>query len=324
MGRFSSTHSSERLKRIGLGSVQFGMDYGVSNKGGQTSVDEAKLIIQSAADSGVRIIDTAASYGNSEEILGEILQSEYKFDIVTKTIPCRSERISEADCAIIKSTFIDSLQKLNTDSVYGLLIHDARELECDCGDKLFETLLEIKNSGQVQKIGLSVYNGAQIDNALERYPIDIIQLPINILDQRLLRSGHLAMLRERGVEIHVRSTFLQGLLLMDPETLPDKFSTVQSHLIDLRKTLTKLEVSPLEAALDFVLGIKEIDCVVTGVESEVQLQQIFEAATRQLPEVIDYAKWAWHDQAILDPSNWSKLDQDKNIAETLTNQAVTT
>ena len=193
------TPNHERTKRIGLGTVQFGMDYGVSNSGGQTTVEEAANIIQSAAKSGIRFIDTAASYGESETVLGELLPADNYFDIVTKTVALRTERVGETECAMLKSTFLNSLNKLKLESVYGLLIHDASDLECDGADTLFETLLELKESGEAQKIGMSVYNEAQIDMVLDNYPIDIIQLPLSILDQRLLKSGHLPLLKKRCV-----------------------------------------------------------------------------------------------------------------------------
>lgn len=310
---FTPNSNHVRTKRIGLGTVQFGMDYGVSNSGGQTTVEEATKIVQSAAESGMRFIDTAASYGESEAVLGEVLPADNQFGIVTKTVAIRSERVGDTECAMLKSTFLNSLKKLKLESVYGLLIHDARDLECDGADNLFETLLELKESGEAHKIGLSVYNEAQIDMALDNYPIDIIQLPLSILDQRLLKSGHLALLRKRGVEIHVRSTFLQGLLLMDPNMLTAQFDTVKKHLDSFHGMLTNSGVTPLEAALDFVLGVDEIDCVITGVESAGQLQEILNAARRTLPVSIDYDQWSWNDPNILDPSNWKVQDQPQEI-----------
>ena len=171
---------------------------------------------------------------------------------------------------------------------------------------MWRAMKELQSEGRVIRIGASVYSGGQIDALLQRYPIDLVQLPLSLLDQRLIQSGHLDRLAERNVEVHVRSAFLQGVLLMSPDSLP-------SHLADLRPSLeqisvraTDLGISPLEAALRFVSSLKQVDAVVCGVDSTEQFDQL--AAALEHPGVAlsaeDVAACACNDPKLLDPTQW--------------------
>src|SRR5262249_48966545 len=137
----------------------------------------------------------------------------------------------------------------------------------------------LKESGSVGRIGVSVYTAAEIDGICRRFPVDMVQLPVSVLDQRLLASGHLRLLKDRGVEVHARSVFLQGLLLSEPENLPDYFRTVRDSLAVFRARASEHGMSAIEAALQFALRIPEIDCVLVGVCDAPQLAQIVAAAS---------------------------------------------
>ncbi len=287
--------------KLGIGTVQFGLDYGISNKEGKTPPDEVVRILEIAKENCIRIIDTAALYGSSEEALGEVLPQGHSFDIVTKT-PKFSESISETDVLLLEETYHQSLQKLKQSSLYGLLFHNADDLLASKGYLLWDKMMELKSRGLVRKIGVSVYTGAQIDKILEKYAIDLIQIPLNILDQRLLRAGYLEKLKRAGVEIHVRSVFLQGLLLMDPETLPPYFNSVKEHLRKYHLYLREKNLTPLQSALGFVLGIKEVDAVICGVNNYVQLLELCSAAKSSAIENFD--RFALSDEAILNPAQW--------------------
>lgn len=300
-----------RVVKLGLGTVQFGLDYGISNSEGRTDPDEASRVVACAAESGIRTIDTAASYGDSETVLGNVLPSEHTFDIVTKTAPLRTDVITESDLAICESAFHQSIRKLRVKSVYGLLIHNVRDIECDGATKLIDLMRDLRESGLVKKTGLSIYNAEQLDSMPAGFPLDVVQLPINVLDQRLLRSGHLRNLKERGIEIHARSAFLQGLLLMDPRELPERFESVRNHLFSWHACLKRLGITPLKAALDFVLSIEEVDRVIVGVENITQLEEIIEAAKNESPLKPDYGQWHWPDSEIIDPTRWKAGTYDR-------------
>jgi aryl-alcohol dehydrogenase-like predicted oxidoreductase len=291
--------------KIGLGTAQFGLDYGISNPLGKTPVTEVKRILDDAAKNGIHVIDTAFLYGDSERVLGQCLGEHHAFNIISKTPQYNKSLITEENAQQLQKVFHESLAKLKQSSLYGLLVHNADDLLTQNGAVLWKAMKDIKNKGLVKKIGASVYSARQIDAILEKFPIDLIQLPINVLDQRLIRSGHLKKLKMRGVEVHARSIFLQGLLLMDPHDLPDYFYSVQVHLQQYHRVIGARNMSPVKSAMDFTLNLEEIDTVIIGVASSAQLEEILHACV-DAPEMTanDYRNFAWNDEEILDPSRW--------------------
>jgi len=296
--------------KIGLGTAQFGLDYGISNPLGKTPVAEVKRILDAAAENGVHVIDTASLYGDSENVLGQCLGEHHSFHIITKTPQYNKSLINEENAEQLKKVFHESLARLKQSSLYGLLVHNADDLLAQDGAALWEAINDIKNKGLVKKIGASVYSARQIDAILEKFPIDLIQLPVNILDQRLIGSGHLERLKERGIEVHARSAFLQGLLLMDPSDLPDYFCSIRLHLQQYHRFIGARNVSPVKSALEFVLNLEEVDTVIIGVASLTQLEEIMHACVDD-PEMTadDYRNFAWSDEGILDPSRWKVINR---------------
>lgn len=288
--------------KLGLGTVQFGVNYGISNPDGQTAGEEVTEILAVAQQNGIRVIDTAALYGSSEEVLGNALPAGSQFKLVTKTVRFDTDTITSADASLLEQAFVLSLQKLRSSSVYGLMIHNVADVLAHGGGRLMDRLASLKQRGLVTKIGVSVYTAEQIEMVLERFEIDLIQLPINVFDQRLLQGGQLAKLKAAGVEIHARSAFLQGLLLMEPSTLSSHFDTVKPHLRRYQEYLIQRGVTPVQAALGFVAGLDEIDVVICGVNNHQQLEELC-TATTPLP-AFDFHDFAINDDLILNPSKW--------------------
>lgn len=286
--------------KIGLGTVQFGLAYGVSNSAGRTPPAEVSKILRLAGDEGIELVDTASAYGDSEEALGEAGVSGFR--VVTKTPGSGAARL---DPDRLERTLTESLDKLRLPAVYGLLGHNADDLIGRGGEQLMARMQALRAAGLVEKIGASVYNGAQIDVLLDRCDFDLIQVPFSLLDQRLLHSGHLARLKRRGVEIHARSVFLQGLLLMAPGALAPFFAPVRAHLQACRDRLDALGVSPLEAALSFIRGVGEIDVALCGVNDCAQLRQIC-AATNGAGVLDTAASYALGEEMFLNPANWER------------------
>ncbi|MHB8917538.1 MAG: aldo/keto reductase [Desulfocucumaceae bacterium] len=289
--------------KLALGTAQFGLDYGISNPEGKTPEEEVGKILSSAARHGVRILDTAALYGTSEEVLGKNLPSGHQFDIVTKTPGLETKSVADNSALQLKETFLRSLDRLRQSAVYGLMAHDADSLLEESGGLLMEQMQKLKGRGLVKKVGASVYTGRQIDLLAERYHLDIIQLPINILDQRLLAGGQLSKLKGKGVEIHARSVFLQGLLLMDPDSLPPYFDRVRDQLRNYRRFIKQLGITPVKAALGFVAGLEEVDVVICGVNNLLQLEEICRAAKDPVDSGM-FTDFAIDDTSILNPSLW--------------------
>ena len=295
--------------KVALGTVQFGVSYGISNKAGKTSQAEVGAILATAESYGIRVIDTASLYGDSEAVLGRSLPLNSCFKIVTKTPQFAKKILDESDAQHLEDTLRSSLTKLGRASVYGLLIHRAEDLFGRGGDLLVDRLLRLKQNGLVSKVGVSVYSGRQIDQVLELFPIDLIQLPINVLDQRLLQSGHLQKLKCAGVEIHARSVFLQGLLLMAQKEVPDYFDGARERLESLHRLIKERELTPLQAALGFVSGIPEIDQVICGVNNAQQFREIWEAAQVEVDSK-EFADFAIADESIVNPVLW-QLEKEK-------------
>lgn len=295
--------------KVALGTVQFGVNYGISNKAGKTSQAEVGAILAAARSNGVSVIDTASLYGDSEAVLGQSLPADSGFSIVTKTPQFSGQTLDGADAQQMEDTLRSSLAKLGAAAIYGLLIHRADDLLLPGGDLLVERLLRLKQTGLVSKVGVSVYSGRQIDLVLERFQMDLIQLPINVLDQRLLQSGHLQKLKNAGVEIHARSAFLQGLLLMELQEIPEYFDSVRGRLESYHRFIKEHGLTPLQAALGFVSGIPEIDQVVCGVNDARQLREICEAAQAKV-DFRAFADFGTTDEAIVNPALW-KFDKEK-------------
>ncbi len=294
---------ADSINRLGLGTVQFGLDYGISNPQGKTPPEEAAKILELAWREGIRVLDTAALYGESEKALGTIIRNECDFRIVTKTESFKKTALTSADGNRLKELFYTSLGKLRRDNLYGLLLHHADDLLTPGSEFLHQALQELKEKGLVRKIGVSVYSGEQIDRILEKFEIDLVQLPLNILDQRLIKRGHLRKLKEKGVEIHARSTFLQGALLMNPEELPSHFDSVREHLRQFQVYCRQIEKKPLAVCLNFVLAQREIDHVILGICRREHLEEIL-ASLKSIVPGQDYGRWAWTEEKILNPAQW--------------------
>jgi aryl-alcohol dehydrogenase-like predicted oxidoreductase len=300
MGNKQNEHS----RRLGIGTVQFGTEYGISNTVGRPSMSEVAQILELAADHGSTVLDTAPMYGDAEQVLGSTLPLRHSFQIVTKTAQFRKDKILGADVDLLERTFHISLLKLRQTSVYGLLAHHAGDLLVSGGELLYARMAEFKRQRMVKKIGASVYSADQIDALLERYQIDLIQVPVNLLDQRLIDSGHLARLKSRGVEIHSRSAFLQGLLLIPPDHLPDYFDPVRGLLSAYNAWLYQHQMSPVEGALAFVNGQADIDCVVVGVCATSELTEIASIWDRLSEQAVDMADFRCGDEQYVNPSMW--------------------
>jgi len=297
--------------RLGIGTAQFGLDYGISNARGQCPPEEVARILDFAREAGVHTIDTAALYGGAEEALGRSLPRAHPFAIVTKTPPFAPEGAADDHVEILESTFQRSLDRLRQDRIYALLAHRADDLLGPAGGRLIEAMLRLKDSGRVAKVGASVYDGRQVDALLARHPIDVVQLPLSILDQRLVRGGQVARLKAAGVEVHVRSIFLQGLLLMDVSRLPPYFERFRPRLEAYHARARESGLTPLQAALSFVLRVEGVDTVIVGVASLEDLRQIVASAPADLGPALGFSDLACADEDLVNPSRWPPIPTAK-------------
>jgi aryl-alcohol dehydrogenase-like predicted oxidoreductase len=292
--------------KLGLGTVQFGMDYGVTNQDGRVPEDEVGRILALAAMAGISVLDTAQAYGESEAVLGRQMPPDHGFRIVTKTAPLSTTTPTGA-AAEIRAAFEDSLQRLKQVSVHALLVHDCAALFGPAGTALWAEMEKLRDQGLVQKIGASVYNAGEIEALLDSFNLDIIQLPINLLDQKLQTGGQLKRLHRRGIEVHARSIFLQGILLAPPDRLDRRFDGLRGHLTSVHKYLSDHGLSPLQGAIAYPLQRPEIDMVLVGVSGEAELRDILAAMDSAAKAEMDPAPCACDDDLYLNPSRWASL-----------------
>lgn len=294
--------------KLGLGTVQFGLDYGITNAAGKTPASDVRAILAESLGQGVNTLDTAALYGDSESVLGQHLPRPHNFSIVGKTLHLDPERPLSEALETVRTGVIRSLSRLGEQKLAALLVHRVDDLLGPAGDALFKTLVSLREAGLVEKLGASVYTPAEAAVLLERFPLEIVQLPLNILDQRMLQSGTLADLRQRGIEIHARSAFLQGVLLGDDaQQLPPNLATLRPALAQFREYLRAGNLSPLAATLGFLKSLNAIDVVVCGASRLSEWREI-SAAFDTLPDLpADLFKFfAQSDVNIVDPRRWRR------------------
>ena len=285
--------------KLSLGTVQFGIDYGISNTLGKINSNEAKKIIKFAFNSGIKSIDTAISYGDSEECLGDIGVS--KFDIVTKLPPCCVEK-NEIFNWVVEEVG-NSLKRLKQDKIYGLLVHDSNDLILDSGKEVFEAMSYLKKEDKVSKIGLSAYSPDQIIQASEKYDIDIVQAPLNIIDRRLIDSGCLDYLKIKKIEVHTRSCFLQGLLLMDLNKIPRQFKKWNELFICWHNWLAINNKDALQTCLSYPLSFAGVDRVIIGIDS---LKHLCEILSKKNITAMSIPNLQSNDENLINPMHWNK------------------
>lgn len=292
--------------KLGLGTAQFGLSYGISNQRGQLSIDEAERVLTLAIESGIRTLDTAASYGTSEHVIGELLPKlpPNQFDIVTKISFPNLRDGQKLEACLVEDQLMLSMERLRVSKLFGVLFHHADDILNTAGEVLLEALYAMRSRGLVGKIGFSAYEGHQVDRALERFNFDLIQVPLNVLDQRLIEGGQLTRLKMRGIEVHIRSVFLQGLLLMNPLEVPRFFSPIQPSLVAWRKALEERGLTPAQGAFAFIRSLNVADVVVVGVESVSQLESNVRDFRVDVIPSLDYDSFAIRDDRYLNPSKW--------------------
>jgi aryl-alcohol dehydrogenase-like predicted oxidoreductase len=286
--------SQELIKKIALGTVQFGLDYGISNSQGRTPVSEVQTILSIAKDKGISVLDTAFSYGDSELVLGKC-GIDQSFRIVSKFPTVKS-----GDS--LKDYFNQTTSRLEVGSLYGYLAHDVRGLAEN--SSVWNELIGLRESGLVKKVGYSLYQPLQMAELLDsgKTP-DIVQLPYSVFDRRF--EPHFHTLKELGVEIHIRSAFLQGLLFVPAESLPTHFNAIRPGLRALQQRFANIGKLSA-AALSFCLFNKQVDQVVVGVNNADQLSENINALQSFDLQGIDWSEFIVTEESILLPYLWPK------------------
>jgi aryl-alcohol dehydrogenase-like predicted oxidoreductase len=209
--------------KLALGTAQFGLDYGVSNKNGKISQQEINNILDFSQRNNLNTLDTASGYGDSEKAIGsakKVLTSP--LEIITKI------STKEYFPTSYEQQLTLSLASLQSSSVYAVMLHNADDLLSNNAEQKYRNLKLLKNKGLCKKIGVSVYHPEQLITIINNFAIDIIQIPLNIFDQRFSDPKIRLLVEEQQIEIHARSLFLQGLLLMEKKQRPNSFDPYSS------------------------------------------------------------------------------------------------
>ena len=286
--------------KLALGTVQFGLDYGVANTDGEMDTTTMTSILQQAWAKGIDTLDTAISYGESEKRLGMTNVKDWR--IVTKLPEIPNE------CTNINTWILNQVQKsllrLGITRISALLLHRPDQLLESNGVEIWKALQDLKQKNIVKKIGFSVYDCNQLDALWDSFQPNIVQMPYNLLDKRFLISGWMKKMNDSGVEIHVRSIFLQGLLLMSKSDRPEKFNHWKEIWEVLDAWLLEYDITAVEAAISFAMENPYIDKIVVGVDNVQQLEEILSII---LKRKIVHPPKSLHtsDVRLINPSQWN-------------------
>jgi aryl-alcohol dehydrogenase-like predicted oxidoreductase len=291
------------LSRLGLGTVQFGLDYGVSNRTGRPSEGEVAAILARSAEAGIGYLDTAPAYGEAEVLIGRHLPWRHDLRIITKLSPVCEATIEARHGAIFLETLARSLEHLRVDRVHGILVHHAGDLAKPGAERIVDILMQARARGWADRIGVSIYDAEQLTLAESRFQPQLVQLPLNVLDRRLIQSGMLSRLKARGVEVHARSVFLQGALLMNPNELPQFLAPVREHIASMQRQWGEAGLTAIGGCLVFALRRPEIDAVIVGVNRLGEFNDIV-AAMEESRDVCLHEPAVSIDPLYLDPSRW--------------------
>ncbi len=288
-------NNTSYIKKIALGTVQFGLNYGINNTSGQIETAEARKILSYAESNGIATLDTAHAYGDSEKVLGSLLQKN-QFHIISKLPHCEIDAV--------EALFQETLERLQTNSLYGYLYHHFKTFQ---ENRLtFEKMLSFKEKNFVRKIGFSLYHPYEVDLLIDNnIPFDLVQIPYSIFDQRF--NTKLSLLKEKNVEIHVRSLFLQGLMFKKSEELSPFFESAAPHIKKLHSISIEHHISIASLCINFGLMNNSIDKIVIGVDSLENLQEnvrITEEVKKVESLKNELSSLAVTDENILLPYNW--------------------
>ncbi len=291
-------------KDIVIGTAQFQVNYGVSHIHDNMGKERLENLLKLARKYNIQYIDTAPNYGECEKVLGEIGVEDFK--VITKIEKRLSKNLSIESW--INESIERSLTLLGIKKIYGLLIHNSRHFDKTEFFEVINTLNRLKARELVDKIGLSIYDPNELDQIDSPFSFDVIQAPSNLIDRRLTESGWLEKLIDKKVEVHFRSIFMQGLLLLPKEKMPNKFDRWNTIFEKWHLYIEANKFDPLEVCVKYAFSQQNSSKVLVGVESAEQLEEIirYKSSENKL-NLDDLLFMKSEDRELLDPYNWINL-----------------
>jgi aryl-alcohol dehydrogenase-like predicted oxidoreductase len=284
-----------RQAELALGSAQFGVDRGALNP--RTPEREVRQVLETAAASRLTLVDASPAWGDAERVLGRSWPFPSPFRVMTKTLRA-AEGLDR-----LESRARRSLERLGVARAEALILDGAEDLLGPDGRQLWARLEKLKGEGLYKRIGVSARGSDAPALIARRFRPDLIQLPCSLLDQRLVRDGVLATIAGLGVEVQIRSVFLNGLLFMPREALPPALADAGPRLSRIRRVLAESGADPLQAALAFARSRPEVSVVIVGVGSAAELRAVLAAAHAPTPD-LDWSQLALDHAYALDPERW--------------------
>ena len=287
------------------------MEYGINNRLGLPSLNQALDTLLSAYQNNIRYFDTANSYGRAEEVLGNfIAKFKYKdIKVISKLRPdALGKNNSKEDLyQAVKKEIVISLKNLKSEQLNGYLLHEPKYMY---NQAVVAALKRCKKEGLIKNWGVSIYEASDALFAAQKARADYIQIPYNIFDQRLDHNAFFKLTKKNGIRVFARSAFLQGLFFMDIDKLPSHLKEAKSYLLKFEQIVTKYHIGKAEAALLFVYLNNNIDHVIIGVDSKAQLLQNINILNKKIEfdqcrqELVK--SFPQIDKTIIFPSLWKK------------------
>lgn len=294
-------YNENKISKLSLGTVQFGLDYGISNINGKPVQKEVNNIINYVVDEGINCFDTAQAYGNSEDVLGKAIDNKKDLFVISKL----KTELFKND---LNENIEKSLRDLKLSTLYGLLLHDS-QLLLSWSKEDSGKVRRLKEENKIKYFGVSIYTDEEFNLAIENADIDIIQIPFNLFDQRAIINGWLKKAKEENKLLFIRSIFLQGLFFMDKEKLPTKLSNAKELLSAFEVYRDKLELSKSQLALNFVNSVAKDAILLFGCDSLEQAKENIENFNSLMPlskNIIDELIFTFKDvsEQIYNPARW--------------------
>lgn len=286
--------------KIILGTVQFGLDYGINNAVGKVKKDEVFDILDEAYNRNVKVLDSAKVYGDAHSIIGLYHNNRprNKFQIITK-LP------HEFNSANVEKEILEYCKELDVERLNTLMFHSYDSYKKN--ETILEKLFNLKTIGLIEKLGVSVYDNLQAENVIKVKGIDLIQLPFNLLDNRSLRGNILKFAKNEGKEVHTRSAFLQGLFFIDRKSSVKHYNSLKNEISELDKISSDFNIPLQKLSLAYCLNQPEIDKVLIGVDGLNQLKNNLEIVDYPNLEqaFLEINKIKIVNENLLNPSKWN-------------------
>jgi len=304
------------ISKLTLGTAQLGLNYGIANKNGKPEFKKAIEILKYSIEHGINTFDTAPVYGNSEEIIGNFilshLENNRNYPIISTKLPkigILTDKSFDYTYNLIKNQIEKSLTNLNINKIPIYLLHHAPDIFINEGI-VIECLKQLKSEGLIGRFGVSSYSPEHIENSLEFQDMDVIQVPINIFDLRLIKSGILKKLKDQGYLIFGRSIYLQGLFFKEFNSLPDNLYIAKNPLLRLQNLSKEYNIDIKRIALLFIRDIPEIDSIIIGAEKVEQVAENLDILNEK-PLDMDlrtqiFEEFSELPEKIINPSLWNK------------------